>query len=218
MLGAQALPLGGGHHCLPSFLIQGAQVHNGAQVHLLQMQPWVGAAGHTGPLPRRWCSSGLHGNGSPGLLPITAWLQLPRQPTGSPGSRSFGAPRLWGWGTALAGHCQPCSSVGIGGGWCAPSPGQWPEFAARLGACLGQRYLGRVAPRTQNQTGGPQGPNKASWDPHAFLGWGCVGKFSSSTPTASSLGCRVSSGAQIPPSPPPASGIPPAAGGISGRR
>lgn len=94
-----------------------------------------------------------------------------------------------------------------------PLPRAVATIAARLGASLGQRYLGRIAPRTQNQTGGPRGPNKASWDPHAFLGWGCVEEFSSSTPlflsTASSLGCRVSSGAQISPLTPPSIGHPP---------
>lgn len=42
VLGAKALPLEGWAPLPPSSSKEPAQVHNGAQVHLLQMQPWMG--------------------------------------------------------------------------------------------------------------------------------------------------------------------------------
>lgn len=107
------------------------------------------------------------------------------------------------------------------GGFCVPSPGQQPPLLQGWGLAWGKGTLAGLPPGLRASHEAPQDPIRPP-ETHMHF-WGGDVRGSSLPPPpflspASSLGCRVSSGAQIPPVAPPAPGIPPAAGEISGRR
>lgn len=135
-------------------------------------------------MPRRSHFSSLHGNRSPGLLPITAWLLLPRQPVGSPDSCSFGAPRIWGgvgWGGSADGFLAARQQHWGMEGMICPLPGAAAPVAASqgLGACLGQMCPSGPAA----SCGVPEHPAKP---PGTLMHFG-DGGFPSPTPSVSAL-------------------------------
>lgn len=152
VLGAKALPLEGWAPLPPSSSKELAQVHNGAQVHLLRMQPWMG-----GGRTHRTVAKVIVLLKSPWqLLPWTA----PHHCLAAVAQATHGLSwllQLWGTQGLGVGDSagRPLSARQQCWDWrgmMCPLPKAVATIAAGLGACLGQRYLCRVAPRTHSQT------------------------------------------------------------------
>lgn len=133
--------------------------------------------------------------------------------------------RLWGTqDLGKGGNWQPDGSTRVGGLMC-PLPEAAALIAASfgLGRCLEQRCSSGVAPRALSQPRCSRAPSETSWHPRAFWGGGTflhptllVSEHnlfpSTSTVTTTLQSEQWDLGAPLEP------GIPPTAGGISGRR